>query len=154
MPRLATHAIHAPCRCTDLYNAAARHYAWLKLARVEQKTSWRVRLYLILEEPSTSRAAMVFAVGSALMILLQVVTIMLETGSFGAQGLTCVSGEDETTCTQSEYDILDYTLSVLFTVELILRSICANSMRELTMSVFWWIDHFQPNNSPSPPPPP
>ena len=131
----------APCCCADLYNAAARHYAWMKHAKEEQKTNWRVWLYLILEEPSTSSAATVFAVASALMILLQVVTIMLESGSFGAQGVTCVE-DDETTCALTPYDITDICLSVLFTVELVLRSICATSMRELTTSVFWWIDLF------------
>ena len=120
----------------------------MKHAKEEQKTNWRVRLYLILEEPSTSRAAMVYAVASALMILLQVVIIMLESGAFGAQGVTCIEGdstagqEDTKTCALTEYDVADICLSVLFTVELVLRSICATSMRELTTSVFWWIDLF------------
>ena len=128
--------------CADLYNAAARHYAWMKHAKEEQKTNWRVWLYLILEEPSTSRAAMVFAVVSALMILLQVLTIMMESGSFGVLESMC---GDKPNCTTEDFwafKIADYSLSGLFTIELVLRSICANSLKELRTSVFWWIDFF------------
>ena len=150
LPPYHTHH-HAPCRCAVLYNAAARRHERIKRQLEEQKTNWRVWLYLILEEPRTSNTAMVFAVVSALMILLQVVTIMMESGSFGAEGVTCVEGEtttpvggqeDDATCALTEYDVADICLTALFTVELVLRSICATSMRELTYSVFWWIDLF------------
>ena len=114
----------------------------MKHAKEEQKTNWRVWLYLILEEPSTSRAAMVFAVVSALMILLQVLTIMMESGSFGVLASMC---GDEPNCTTEDFwafTVADISLSVLFTIELVLRSICANSVKELRTSVFWWIDFF------------
>ena len=97
-------------------------------------------LYLILEEPSTSRAAMVFAVVNALMILLQVLTIMMESGSFGVLASMCEDGANCTTEDFWAFTVADICLSVLFTIELALRSICAKSVRELRTSVFWWID--------------
>ena len=118
----------------------------MKHAKEAQKTNWRVWLYLILEEPSTSRAAMVFAVVSALMILLQVLTIMMESGSFGVLESMCGrKGVPKPNCTTEDFwafTVADISLSVLFTIELVLRSICANSVKELRTSVFWWIDFF------------
>ena len=119
----------------------------------DQKTNWRVRLHLILEEPTTSRAATAFGIFSAFAILVQVVVIMLESGSFGALGDTC-EGEDAN-CSLNEYDAADITLSVLFTVELVLRSICVqNFKKQCLMSVFWWADLLQPQTPTLEPPSP
>lgn len=59
-------------RHLDLYNEAARHYAWKKRALELQKGNFRLRLQLVLEEPSTSKLAMFVAYLSAILIFGQV----------------------------------------------------------------------------------
>lgn len=120
-------------RHLELYNEAARHYAWKKQALRRQKYNFRLRLQLILEEPSTSRLALAVAYCSAAMIFAQVVLIMLETGAWGAKG------SDEA---EERYKVADYVMSITFTVELVLRTYAAtgSGWRDVLRSFFWWVD--------------
>ena len=115
---------------SNLYNEAAQHYAWKKWATTQQRYSWRLRIRLILEEPDTSRAAKAFAWISAVAIVAQVILIMLETGSFGAP---------EEGVAERRYERADLVLSVLFTIELVMRT-ATTPCNKLWQSVFWWID--------------
>ena len=106
------------------------HYAWKKWATREQQRNWRLRIQLILDEPDTSRAAMAFAWISAIAIVAQVILIMLETGSFDAP---------EEGVAERRYERADIVLSILFTIELVMRTV-TTPCREIWRSLFWWID--------------
>ena len=112
------------------YNSLAVHYAWKKWAKKEQKNNWRLRILLILEEPDTSHVAQAFAWISACAIVAQVILIMLETGSFDAP---------DDGAADRRYRQADIVLSILFTIELVMRTV-TTPCNVLYKSFFWWID--------------
>jgi hypothetical protein len=109
--------------------AAARHYAWVKQARASGDK--RLQLQLFLDDPSSSRVAAAFTLCVSAAIIVQVVTMMLRSGSFNVV---------RTDSLISALNNVDMALTILFTIELLLFALSRRKLSELLSAWLWWID--------------
>ncbi|ESP05702.1 hypothetical protein LOTGIDRAFT_103377 [Lottia gigantea] len=128
-------------------NSLLKENVIVNLTGLDGWQKWRTKIWLILEHPRTSTAAMVYGITSFLFVMLSIAGFCLETlptddnitSSSSCEGNNEAMGTN-TMSADNALDILDIICSIFFTLELIFRFIFSPNRLKFVRSMMNIID--------------